>query len=50
MHPCRSGTAKAVALMERETWDQALLAELATAMTDASICGLGRPPATPSAR
>jgi formate dehydrogenase len=45
--PCRSGTAKAVALMERETWDQALLAELATAMTDASICGLGQAAGNP---
>ncbi len=40
--PCRVGCAKAVQLMEQETWDQALLEELATAMTDASICGLGQ--------
>jgi len=40
--PCRVGTEKAVALMEREGWDAALLDELARAMIDASICGLGQ--------
>jgi formate dehydrogenase len=40
--PCRAGTAKAVALMERATWDTALLAELSQVMRDASICGLGQ--------
>jgi formate dehydrogenase len=40
--PCRVGTAKAVRLMQRSEWDQALLKELATTMTDASICGLGQ--------
>jgi formate dehydrogenase len=40
--PCRAGTAKAVALMEREVWDKALLAELSQVMRDASICGLGQ--------
>jgi formate dehydrogenase len=40
--PCRAGTAKAVALMERETWDTALLAGLSQVMRDASICGLGQ--------
>ena len=40
--PCRVGTAKALALMERETWDEPLLKELAAAMMDASICGLGQ--------
>ncbi len=40
--PCRVGTVKAVALMEQEVWDEALLEELATAMVDASICGLGQ--------
>ena len=40
--PCRVGTAKAVELMEREHWDGPLLEELATAMVDASICGLGQ--------
>ena len=40
--PCRVGCGKAVQLMQSETWDQPLLTELCTAMTDASICGLGQ--------
>tara|TARA_Y100000588_G_scaffold249719_1_gene264219 strand:+ start:888 stop:2552 length:1665 start_codon:yes stop_codon:yes gene_type:complete len=40
--PCRVGTAKAVALMEFDQWDTSLLEELARAMEDASICGLGQ--------
>ena len=40
--PCRAGTAKAVKIMEQKEWDQPLLEELAQAMTDASICGLGQ--------
>src|SRR3990172_4078648 len=40
--PCRVGTAKALALMADRRWDQGLLAELAQAMADASICGLGQ--------
>lgn len=40
--PCRVGTAKAAALMTREKWDLNLLEELAVAMVDASICGLGQ--------
>jgi formate dehydrogenase len=40
--PCRCGTEKAVALMEREEWDIPLLNELCSAMRDASICGLGQ--------
>lgn len=40
--PCRVGTAKAVKLMEQKEWDQPLLEELAQAMVDASICGLGQ--------
>jgi formate dehydrogenase len=40
--PCRCGTEKAVALMERPAWDLPLLAELSAAMRDASICGLGQ--------
>lgn len=40
--PCRVGTAKAVKLMEQKEWDQVLLEELARAMEDASICGLGQ--------
>ena len=40
--PCRAGTAKASALIEREKWDQPLLVELGQVMRDASICGLGQ--------
>jgi formate dehydrogenase len=40
--PCRVGTAKAVALMQARQWDAELLKELAQAMADASICGLGQ--------
>jgi len=40
--PCRVGTAKAAKLMEEKNWDQPLLEELAKAMEDASICGLGQ--------
>ena len=47
--PCRVGTEKAVALMERPQWDQPLLAELSQAMADASICGLGQAAPNPIA-
>ncbi|MEP4199045.1 MAG: NAD(P)H-dependent oxidoreductase subunit E [Aliishimia sp.] len=40
--PCRVGCEKAVKLMQSDTWDQPLLEDLCTAMTDASICGLGQ--------
>jgi formate dehydrogenase len=40
--PCRVGTQKAVALMERPVWDGEVLSDLATVMRDASICGLGQ--------
>jgi formate dehydrogenase beta subunit len=40
--PCRVGCDKAVALLERDEWDANLLNELAQAMRDASICGLGQ--------
>jgi formate dehydrogenase len=40
--PCRAGTAKALALIDRPHWDQPLLAELSQVMRDASICGLGQ--------
>ena len=40
--PCRAGTAKAVKLMEKSEWDRLLLEDLARAMEDASICGLGQ--------
>jgi NADH:ubiquinone oxidoreductase subunit F (NADH-binding) len=45
--PCRVGTAKAVALMERDAWDEPLLRDLATVMVDASICGLGQAASNP---
>ncbi|MBV1797047.1 NADH-ubiquinone oxidoreductase-F iron-sulfur binding region domain-containing protein [Siccirubricoccus sp. G192] len=40
--PCRVGTAKAVGLLAAPRWDRALLEELAGAMADGSICGLGQ--------
>jgi formate dehydrogenase len=40
--PCRVGTAKALALMQADKWNQPLLNELSQAMIDASICGLGQ--------
>ena len=40
--PCRAGTEKAAKLMAAGPWNEALLSELATAMRDASICGLGQ--------
>jgi formate dehydrogenase beta subunit len=40
--PCRSGTSKARALIETDTWDAPLLGELSQVMRDASICGLGQ--------
>ncbi len=40
--PCRVGTNKAVALMQKDEWDTSLLEELSQAMVDASICGLGQ--------
>ena len=45
--PCRVGTQKAVALMERPAWDQPLLGELSAVMRDASICGLGQAASNP---
>jgi len=45
--PCRVGTEKAVKLMQQPVWDEALLEELAAAMTDASICGLGQAACNP---
>jgi len=45
--PCRVGTEKAVKLMSQPRWDGALLNELAAAMTDASICGLGQAACNP---
>jgi formate dehydrogenase beta subunit len=46
--PCRVGTAKALTLMERTSWDQPLLKELSQAMVDASICGLGQAAPNPA--
>jgi formate dehydrogenase beta subunit len=40
--PCRLGTEKAAALMAERHWDEPLLGDLAQAMRDASICGLGQ--------
>ncbi len=40
--PCRVGTSKAALLMAKPNWDAPLLDELARAMEDASICGLGQ--------
>jgi NADH:ubiquinone oxidoreductase subunit F (NADH-binding) len=31
-----------IGLLEKQSWDVGLLAELSTAMRDASICGLGQ--------
>jgi formate dehydrogenase len=47
--PCRVGTEKAVKLMQRAPWDEALLGELSGAMRDASICGLGQAAPNPLA-
>jgi formate dehydrogenase beta subunit len=40
--PCRVGTQKALQLMQARVWDKGLMRELADAMADASICGLGQ--------
>ncbi len=45
--PCRAGTEKAVKLMQKPDWDEALLKELSSVMADASICGLGQAAANP---
>ena len=45
--PCRSGTEKAVSLMETNAPDTTLLHELSQTMADASICGLGQAAANP---
>ena len=45
--PCRVGTEKAVMEMENGAWNTALLEELCTVMTDASICGLGQAAGNP---
>ncbi len=45
--PCRVGTEKAVALMERDSWPGDVLGDLCATMTDASICGLGQAAGNP---
>ncbi len=45
--PCRVGTQKAAALMEKPVWNRELLEELGQVMRDASICGLGQAAANP---
>jgi NADH:ubiquinone oxidoreductase subunit F (NADH-binding)/NADH:ubiquinone oxidoreductase subunit E len=45
--PCRSGTQKAVVLMQDRDWDTDLLGELSACMRDASICGLGQAASNP---
>lgn len=40
--PCRVGTQKAARLLDATRWNRALLTELAQAMADGSICGLGQ--------
>ena len=45
--PCRSGTEKAVTLMQASTPDTKLLHELSEVMTDSSICGLGQAASNP---
>jgi len=40
--PCRVGTEKMLTLLERKTWDEQTLQQLAGVMMDASICGLGQ--------
>jgi len=47
--PCRVGTEKAVRLLEAPVWNVPLLEELAQAMADASICGLGQAAPNPIA-
>ena len=45
--PCRVGCEKAVKLLEQPNWDAELLADICTAMGDASICGLGQAASNP---
>lgn len=40
--PCRVGTEKMLTLLQRDTWDEETLQQLARVMADASICGLGQ--------
>jgi formate dehydrogenase beta subunit len=45
--PCRAGCEKLSLMFEDEDWDANLIGELADAMGDASICGLGQAAANP---
>ncbi|HAD26364.1 MAG TPA: NADH-quinone oxidoreductase subunit F, partial [Alphaproteobacteria bacterium] len=45
--PCRVGTEKLLALTAAPEWDAGLMREIAAAMADASICGLGQAAANP---
>ncbi|SDT97713.1 NADH-ubiquinone oxidoreductase-F iron-sulfur binding region domain-containing protein [Stappia sp. ES.058] len=45
--PCRTGTEKMVAMLERGDWDQDRLGDLEQVMRDASICGLGQAASNP---
>jgi len=45
--PCRVGCEKILSLMDQPVWDRALMMELADAMQDASICGLGQAATNP---
>jgi NADH:ubiquinone oxidoreductase subunit F (NADH-binding)/NADH:ubiquinone oxidoreductase subunit E len=40
--PCRAGTAHLVEMTQGQGWDKALIEDLAQAMREASICGLGQ--------
>ena len=40
--PCRAGTAKALDIIAKDSWDIPLLEDLSAVMRDASICGLGQ--------
>ena len=45
--PAGSAPRKAAKLLARPVWDEALLGDIATVMSDASICGLGHAAANP---
>ena len=45
--PCRVGTSKATKLMKEPKWNISLLSDLATVMSDSSICGLGQAASNP---
>ena len=47
--PCRVGTEKSVSLLADENWNEQLLQDTITVMSDASICGLGQAAGNPIA-